>query len=115
MAETFKSIFRQRQCEKLYRFKDNSYLYIKGIEYCLNTDNIISDKQLTVHDIEAPLLEEGEHFFLHDIEKEIVIKSRMRSSDGTVVYYVNDEIVETENTKRTYEECEQKILRFKEM
>lgn len=33
----------------------------------------------------------------------------MRSSDGSITYYVDDKLVETENTKKSYEECKEKI------
>ena len=56
-------------------------------------------------DIEIPMLEIGEEFFLSDITKTVRIKSRMRSSDGSITYYVEDEFVETENTKSSYEKC----------
>lgn len=115
MGETFKSIFRQRQCEKLYCITNHRYYNFSMLDYYANTDNVLSDNQLTVHDVEAPLLEPGEHFFLHDLQKEIVIKSRLRSSDGTIIYYAEDEVVETENTKKSLEECKEEILRYKKL
>lgn len=116
MGETFKSIFRQRQCEKLYHIT-RSYFYLDKykFEYYANANNVLSDNQLTVHDVEAPLLEPGEHFFLHDLQKEIVIKSRLRSSDGTTVYYAEDEVIETENTKKSLEECKEELFRYEEL
>ena len=60
------------------------------------------------------MLEEGEKFFLKDIEKVVKIKSRMRSTDGSTTYYVEDEIVETENSKNSYEFCANKISQFEE-
>lgn len=115
MGETFKSIFRQRQCEKLYRVTRHYYYSSSVLEHYADTSNVLSDNQLTVHDVEAPLLEPGEHFFLHDLQKEIVIKSRLRSSDGTTVYYAEDEVVETENTKKSLEECKEEILKYEKL
>ena len=119
MSDTVKSIFRQREIEKIYELsycgdwlsfhKENDVnLVAVG-----NTDNIISDKIIGTYDIEIPMLETGDEFFLHDIQEVIKVKNKMRSSDGYVIYYVEDKVVETENTKKTYAECRQKIEHYK--
>lgn len=112
MADVVKSIFRQREVEKLYRLKLSEY-YSSGyttyssrsVEFEANEEIILSDKEIGRYDIEIPMLEVGDEFFLHDIQEVVVIKSKMRSSDGSVTYYVEDKIIETENTKESYEEC----------
>ena len=60
------------------------------------------------------MLEVGDAFFLHDISQAVIIKSRMRSSDGSITYYVLDKIIETENTKRSKEECEKEFEKYKD-
>lgn len=117
MAEVMKSIFRQREIEKLYELKvDSSYSYgmysYKSSSRVMavgNNEKVISDKEIGRYDIEIPMLEVGDEFFLHDIQEVVVIKSKMRSSDGSITYYVEDKIIETENTKKSYEECNNKI------
>ena len=120
MADVIKSIFRQREVEKLYElyyYGDDIYGFYSikkykpdvGLSTRINKDNVISDKVIGSYDIEIPMLEIGDEFFLHDIQKVVVIKNKMRSSDGSITYYVVDEAVETENTKKTYDECMEKI------
>lgn len=117
MTETIKSIFRQREIEKLYILKvdsDKSYsLYNSHETVSLgiieNESNVIADKEIARYDVEIPMLNVGDEFFLHDLQIPIRIKSRMRSSDGSITYYAEDRIVETENTKKSYDECKEKI------
>ena len=141
MSEVIRSIFRQKEIEKLYRLKVDRnigcdvYPYIPSSRVMAegNYDNVISDKEIgrydldgnlldtykslgecskiwgRGYDIEIPTLEIGDEFFLHDIQEAIVIKSKMRSSDGSITYYAEDKIIETENTKKSYEECNNKV------
>lgn len=117
MSEVIRSIFRQKEIEKLYRLKVDRnigcdvYPYIPSSRVMAegNYDNVISDKEIGRYDIEIPTLEIGDEFFLHDIQEAIVIKSKMRSSDGSITYYAEDKIIETENTKKSYEECNNKV------
>ena len=99
MSEVIRSIFRQKEIEKLYRLKVDRnigcdvYPYIPSSRVMAmgNYENVISDKEIGRYDIEIPTLEIGDEFFLHDIQEAIVIKSKMRSSDGSITYYVEDE------------------------
>ena len=75
---------------------------------------VLSDKVIGTYDIEIPMLEKGEEFFLHNIDKVVKIKNRMRSTDGSITYYVEDEFVETENSKKSYEFCANKIAQYEE-
>lgn len=115
MSEVIRSIFRQREIEKLYELKeiknydiyfDTTYHYVMAVG---NYEKVISDKEIGRYDIEIPMLEIGDEFFLYDIQEVVVIKSKMRSSDGSITYYAEDKIVETENTKKSYEECNNKL------
>ena len=112
MAETFRSVFRQRKVEKIYcidieRKKDyvfsseNYKLFIKDKDL-----NVLSDDVVGTYDVEIPLLEPGDKFYLNDINEAVVIKERMRSSDGSIVYYCEDKLIETENTKESFEKCQ---------
>ena len=112
MAETVKSIFRQREVEKLYTMNmvntlSSSYKNEWTIKVISNFQSEpLSDKIIGEYDVEIPLLEAGEHFFLHDIEQMVTIKSRMRNSDGSITYYIEDKLVETENTRKSKEKCD---------
>ena len=121
MSNTVKSIFRQRENEKIYElhYYGGGYFGLLRSESDVslgtksNTDNVISDKVIGTYDIEIPMLEVGDEFFLHDIQEVVKVKSKMRSSDGSITYYTEDKVVETENTKKTYAECRQKIEHYK--
>ena len=115
MSEVIRSIFRQREIEKLYELKEfKRYdIYSDITSRCVvamgNYDEVISDREIGRYDIEIPMLEIGDKFFLHDIQEVVVIKSKMRSSDGSITYYTEDKIIETEKTKKSYEECTNKV------
>ena len=121
MSDIVKSIFRRREIEKLYELGiKNQYEYhfiFKKVDETLievaNEDKVISDKEIGRYDIEIPMLEIGDEFFLHDIQELVKIKSRTRSSDGSITYYVDDKIVETDNTRKSYSECREKIEHWK--
>lgn len=123
MSDVVKSIFRRKEVEKIYEINrycnryfslDINYLDVT-MNVRVNEDNVISDKEIGSYDIEIPMLEVGDEFFLHDIQEVVVIKNRMRSSDGSITYYVEDKLVETENTKRSKEECDKTMKEFKEV
>lgn len=105
MAESYRSIFRQKYCEKLYKI-EKGWSSLRDTGYLKEFAGIlIKEEIICTCDVEIPMLEPGEQFFLADIQKEVIIKSRMRSSDGSIVYYVENELVNTENTERTLREC----------
>ena len=118
MSDVVKSVFRQRTVEKIYGIKSIDYLSFytdsKRIEISEADKIVLSDKVIGTYDIEIPMLEKGEEFFLHDIEKTVKVQKRMRSTDGSTTYYVEDEFVETENSKKSYEFCANKIAQFEE-
>ena len=100
MSDTVKSIFRQKEIEKLYELKYCGTYYISihrepdvNLVSVSNTENVISDKVIGTYDIEIPMLEVDDEFFLHDIQEVVKVKSKMRSSDGSITYYVEDEAV----------------------
>lgn len=116
-----KSVFRRREVEKLYvvthrrleyeGYVNNNYEYRAYVT--ANYDNVISDKQIGKYEIEIPKLEVGQEFFLHDIEEIVVIEKAMRSTDGSVTYYVKDKLVETENTYKSKIECEEAVRNWR--
>ena len=120
MSDVVKSIFRQREVEKLYELcldhwgNLHPYIHQVCIDVRQNT-NIISDKEIGRYDVEIPMLDIGDSFFLHDIQEVVIIEDRMRSSDGSITYYVKDKLVETENTKRTREECNKQMTEYSEI
>lgn len=116
MKETVSSIFRQREVEKIYQIASIKEKYCFRTTFTMqavdNTDNVISDKEIGRYDIEFPMLKVGDEFFLQDIEQLIKIKSKMRSSDGSILYYVEDKLVETQNTRDSLEICISEITNY---
>ena len=113
-----KSIFRRKQYEAVYQIGvletvyPNSFILGETSNnnvMSYKNKNELSDTAIGEYDIDLPLLEVGDEFFLQDIQELVKIKSRTRSSDGSVVYYVEDEIIETENSKISKEECDKKV------
>ena len=117
-----KSIFRRKKYEAVYQIGvlETVYVttdYVSSILGKMKNNNVmsyknkneLSDMVIGEYDIDLPLLEVGDEFFLQDIQELVKIKSRTRSSDGSVVYYVEDEIIETENSKTSQEECDKKV------
>ena len=116
MAETFKSVFRQRKVEKIYcvNTRGDGMITYYTVVSCAGI-NILSDDIIGTYDVEIPLLEPGDKFYLHDINEAVAIKERMRSSDGTIIYYCTDKLIETENSKENFEKCQLQKERFDEL
>lgn len=108
-----KSIFRQRVIENLYCLEGFGFFDEKDKFITSRDGVVVSDKIIGEYDIDVPLLEKGEEFYLSDIKEAIVVEKRMRNSDGSIVYFVEDKYVDTDNSKKTMEECNQKIAYIK--
>lgn len=115
MAETFRSIFRQRKVEQIYYIDIEDFGYCNKYRICNKNLNILSDDIIGTYDVEIPLLEPGNRFYLHDINEAVTIKERMRSSDGTIIYYCTDKLIETENTKESFKKCQLQKEKFDEL
>lgn len=99
MADTVKSIFRQRKVAGKY------VTNLFGETYLKETDEVISDEIIGEYDIDIPLLERNEEFFLSDITQIVKIEKKLRSSDGSITYYIQNEIVEIEDQKKKFEDA----------
>lgn len=116
MAETFKSVFRQRKVEKIYYISVHRYNYSRyDFAVCNDGENILSDDIIGTYDVEIPLLEPGDKFYLHDINETVIIKERVRSSNGDIIYYCVDKFIETENTKESFEKSQLQKEKFDEL
>lgn len=118
MKDAIKSVFRQREVEKIYGINRksswSSLINVDGMDILSIDKRVLSDKVIGTYNVEIPLLEVGEEFFLHDIEETVKIKNRMRSTDGSITYYVEDKILETENSRKSYQFCANKIAQAEE-
>jgi hypothetical protein len=101
-----KSIFLQpvNECKKAIEVRltdDFNAFYSDGSRYivdCIVHTGLSRIDKIYETDLELPLLEEGDKFYIVDIEKEVKINKRMRSSDGSITYEVDarDEVVDSE-------------------
>ena len=75
MAETFRSVFRQRKVEKIYCVSIKVWSCSCDYLICIDDKNlnILSDDIIGTYDIEIPLLEPGDKFYLHDINEVVTI------------------------------------------
>ena len=121
MADVVKSIFMQSEYESVYILgyvneyvdSDDRFYNVCSREKrtMRHARNFIRDIKIAEYDIELPLLEEGDEFFLVDEQRKVTIKSRMRSSDGSVTYYIKDKLIDTENTEKTKKECDDVVMK----
>lgn len=119
-----KSIFVQREVEKIYEnYIEYNWKYngrsgyshlpkINEIRIFTNNENVIEEKVIGEYDIDSPPLDIGDEFYLCDIGKIIKIKKRVRNSDNSFTYYIEDELVETENTKISKEKCDKEFDKY---
>lgn len=119
-----KSIFIQREVEKIYEnYIEYDWMYNSRSGYShlpkkneirifTNNENVIEEKVIGEYDIDSPPLDMGDEFYLCDIGKIIKIKKRVRNSDNSFTYYIEDELVETENTKISKEKCDKEFDRY---
>lgn len=112
--KTFKSIFRQKTYEAEYFLETLTPYYFGNTRSFISSkyEKLLEDKILCEHNIALPLLEPGENIFLHDLQREVHINSRIRCTDGSVVYYINDELIDTENSKFSYKEANKALNSF---
>lgn len=118
-----KSIFIQREVEKIYEnYIEYNWMYsrsgyshlpkINEIRIFTNNENVIEEKVIGEYDIDSHPLDIGDEFYLCDIGKIIKIKKRVRNSDNSFTYYIEDELVETENTKMSKEKCDKEFDKY---
>lgn len=110
MVDIVKSVFRRKEVEKRFDLTKRYYNdWFGGLREDFEVSvsyKLIEDKEIGNYDIEIPMLEIGDKFFLDDIKEQVVITDRMRNSNGSITYYVEDKVIETENTSKSYEECQ---------
>lgn len=118
-----KSIFIQRKVEKLFEnYIEYNWMHgrdgyshlpkINEIRIFTNNENVIEEKIIGEYDIDSPPLDTGDEFYLCDIGKIVKIKKRVRNSDNSFTYYIEDELVETENTKISKEKCDKEFDKY---
>lgn len=114
-----KTIIKQKTFEKLYCIglmntyeRTDGGIIISGVApqcpYSISNNKEISDDIIGTYDF-SPKVKVNETVFLTDLQIHVTIKSIIRNSDNSLTCYVEDKLVETENTKKSFEECQKKI------
>lgn len=121
-----KSVFMQREVPKMYcleRKSDRNRTYCTNFGFSRYEDEtlVIGERtngeatnivKIGEYNLDIPMLERGESFFLCDKNQIVIIKDRMRNSDGSITYFIEDKLIETEESKKSYEECNERLLNY---
>lgn len=125
MENSKRSIFKQKVYAKRYEVKfiehkipffrvsgyyDYNYEY-KIVESC---SNLIEEKEIFICELEMPLLEVGDKFYIEELNKLVTIKERYRTSKENVVYFIDDSLVENEQTSISKQEAEDQFIKTEE-
>lgn len=113
-----KSTFKQRRYAKRYELKaeprfgiDKKYYY-SGYYMGRNIDNYFIDEvEIWTCEVAMPMLCVGELFYIEELKMSVTVLERVRSSSGGVVYYINSEYIEDEETQKTYQRVQDEIKR----
>lgn len=96
MDTTKLSIFKQRIFENLY--------------YVHSTNNkLIEEKEIYKYNIELPLLKVGEKFYIDELNLMLNIREVIRTSEGNVMYFIDDKYIDTDNSRKQKEVYENRI------
>ena len=111
-----KSIFRQKTYAVRYHLEYMwpNYVFTRERRAEVSVDssnNLVSDDEIFVCNLEMPLLEKGEEFYIEEQNLLVKIESRCRSSLGSVTYYVEPNHITDDESKKSFEE----LHKYKEL
>lgn len=112
------SVFKQEVHRKVYELYSGyetdmrSFIMHYHINDLVLKSEKISESEIFKCDLEMPLLNAGEEFYIEELDKTVKILKRVRTSKENVCYYVEPELIEDEETKRTKELAEQTKLNY---
>jgi len=112
------SIFKQEQHRRTYEFMNTvvDRYYLNGNRYyagmIMTKTEKVDESEIFLCDLEMPMLDVGEEFYIEELDKTVIIRKRVRSSKENVCYYVDPEIIEDEESKRTKELSENQQNKF---
>ena len=117
-----KSIFKQPIYRRLYDFYINSGTKFnqKTRKYeellypeILKTNEKIREDTIFICDLEMPMLDIGESFYIEKLDKIVEIKERMRTSEENVMYTVEPSVIKDEESLRTKQIAENLMYNYK--
>ena len=117
-----KSVFMQREVQKTYYLgRRDAGRRSFGFSHYDDDTLVVNERadgeavniiKIGEYNLDIPMLEKGESFFLCDKNQAVVITDRMRNSDGSITYFIEDKLVETEESKKSYEACTEHLLNY---
>ena len=112
-----KSIFKQIKQRTIYNFKetlfsDYKYKDCDSLHYTthaeINTiEENISEEMIYTCNLEMPMLNPFEYFYIEELDKTVQIMSRVRSSKDNVCYYLYPETIKDEISQKSEEDAKQ--------
>lgn len=125
MPRAMKSVFRRREVEKMYELVEDVVRKYVGFDEIMTQRHVsllvdknsalLSDNIIGEYDVELPLLKPGDKFYLENIDEVVIIKDVVRGSNNSTLYILEDKLVETNRTKSSKAEAEEKIRQFDEL
>lgn len=118
MEKLTRSVFLQREKQKVYRLErkidPDRWISSDDVMYVgESTDGKeLRITKLGEYDLTTPMLEVGESFFLADLNQKVVITERMRDSNGFITYFVQDKLVETDETLVSYDRARKELADY---
>lgn len=109
-----RSIFRQRTFAKRFEV-----IHIYGRSLYFNNDgyhiketegDLIKEEEIFSCNLEMPMLNAGEKFYIEEKEQLVTIKESYRTSKDSVVYYIESLFVEDDETEKSRLNAEEKLF-----
>lgn len=117
-----KSMFKQSECRVIYTFEENKKESTTGYispkwqlsTRIFSTKELIpdSEKEICTCELEIPMLEVGENFYIEELYRTVIVMERVRSSNDKVCYYLQPKIIEDEISKLSKEKADQLQMEY---
>ena len=120
MENSKRSIFKQKVYAKRYEVRLIKYYTYSNCGYNLeyriaeSTSDLIEEKEIFTCDLEMPLLEVGDKFYIEELKLLVTIKERYRTSKENVVYFIDNKFIEDEQTTASKQDAENLFIQRKE-
>jgi hypothetical protein len=118
-----KSIFKQKVFAK--RWIVNSYCDSYGYDGYYERSSMssadkeedlefIEDKKIFECELSLPVLQLGDKFYIESLDLMVIVIDSYRTSNDTMVYYVENKIISDDKTNETYNKALETISKFYE-
>lgn len=109
-----RSIFKQQTYAKRYGFsfynRRRGELWGESKVECFKNEEMINEQEIFVCDLEMPLLEIDEKFYIEELNQLVTITQRWRTSKDSVIYYIEPELIEDKESKIQLDKIKEEII-----